>query len=146
MTNYCGKWIKHSGWYPDKKLRLRDKTKAVWGGENPHDKVVMTKKSTIKNLPFDILHYSYYTIEDHWKQVEYFTDINSKAAFDNGKSSSEFKILYKTIFKFFRDYVLKKGFLDGHAGFLIAKISAKATGMKYRKLLVLNKNKWLQKE
>jgi glycosyltransferase involved in cell wall biosynthesis len=141
MTNYCGKWIKHSGWYPDKKLRLWNTTKGIWGGENPHDMVVMEKESKTKQIPLDILHYSYYTIEDHWKQVEYFTDINSKAAFENGKKSNQFKILYKTTFKFFRDYILKKGFLDGKEGFLIAKISAKATGMKYRKLLVLNKSK-----
>ena len=141
LTNYCGTWIKHSGWYPDKKLRLWDVTKGKWGGENPHDMVIMDKGSSTKKIALDILHYSYYTIEDHLKQVEYFTNINSKAAFENGKKSSHFKIFYKSTFKFFRDYILKKGFLDGHAGFLIAKISAKATGMKYRKLLALNKNK-----
>ncbi len=141
LTNYCGTWIKHSGWYPDKKIRLWDSAKGSWGGENPHDKVIMDSGVNIQRLKLDILHYSYYTIDDHWKQVEYFTNINSKAAFENGKKSSEFKILYKSVFKFFRDYVLKRGFLDGKAGFLIAKISAKATAMKYRKLLALNNNK-----
>jgi glycosyltransferase involved in cell wall biosynthesis len=141
LTNYCGTWIKHSGWYPDKKLRLWDSTKGHWGGDNPHDKVIMDKDAKLKSINLDILHYSYYTIDDHLKQVEYFTNINSKAAFDKGNKSSEFKIVYKSSFKFFRDYIIKRGFLDGHAGFLIAKISAKATAMKYRKLLVLNKNK-----
>ncbi len=137
LTNYCGKWIKHSGWYPDKKLRLWDITKGKWGGENPHDKVIMDSGTRTKNINLDILHYSYYTIDDHLKQVEYFTDINSLAAYKNGKKSSAFKIFYKSVFKFFRDYILKRGFLDGRAGFLIAKISAHATAMKYRKLKIL---------
>jgi len=141
LTNYCGTWIKHSGWYPDKKIRLWDSTKGRWGGDNPHDKVIMDKGASLKQIKQDILHYSYYTVDDHWKQVAYFTDINSKAAFNKGKKSSSFKIFYKSAFKFFRDYILKKGFLDGEAGFSIAKISAKATAMKYRKLLALNKNK-----
>lgn len=141
LTNYCGTWIKHSGWYPDKKLRLWDTSKGSWGGDNPHDMVIMDKGVKIKSINLDILHYSYYTIEDHLKQVEYFTTINSKAAFDKGKRSSQFKIIYKSLFKFFRDYILKRGFLDGEAGFQIAKISAKATAMKYSKLLALNKNK-----
>ena len=40
-TNYCGKWIRHSGWYPDTKLRLWNRTKGRWGGVNPHDRVTM---------------------------------------------------------------------------------------------------------
>jgi glycosyltransferase involved in cell wall biosynthesis len=141
LTNYCGTWIKHCGWYPDIKLRLWDVSKGEWGGENPHDKVVMKKGAKTKHINLDILHYSYYSIEQHLKQVDYFTDINSKAAFENGKTSSDFKIFYKSTFKFFRDYILKLGFLDGYSGFLISKISAKATAMKYRKLQTLNKNK-----
>lgn len=138
LTNYCGQWIKHCGWYPDKKLRLWDATKGKWGGENPHDKVIMDPKTTTQHINLDILHYSYYTLQDHYKQVDYFTDINSKAAFDNGVTSSGFKIFYKSTFKFFRDYVLNLGFLDGKAGFLISKISAQATAMKYRKLRALH--------
>ena len=141
LTNYCGTWIKHSGWYPDRKLRLWDSSKGRWGGENPHDMVIMDKGAQLKTISLDLLHYSYYTIEDHLKQVEYFTNINSRTAFENGKTSSQFKIWYKSTFKFFRDYILKRGFLDGKSGFLIAKISAKATAMKYRKLLALNKSK-----
>ena len=48
LTNYCGQWIKHCGWYPDKKLRLWDTAKGKWGGENPHDKVIMNSKATKK--------------------------------------------------------------------------------------------------
>src|SRR6185312_8761206 len=69
LTNYCGTWIKHCGWYPDRKLRLFDKTKGKWGGINPHDKFELQPNSTISRLRGDILHYSYYTIDDHYKQI-----------------------------------------------------------------------------
>ena len=140
LTNFCGTWIKHCGWYPDKKLRLWDTTKGAWGGENPHDKVMMQKGASIKHINHDILHYSFYTIEQHLKQIEYFTDISSKAAFEKGKTSNSFKIFYKSTFKFIRDYFLKLGFLDGYHGYVVCKNSAYAKKLKYKKLKVLNQN------
>lgn len=141
LTNYCGKWIKHCGWYPDKKLRLWDITKGKWGGINPHDKVIMHKTATIKYINKDILHYSFYTIEQHLKQIDYFTDISSKAAFEKGKTSNGFKIFYKSTFKFIRDYILKLGFLDGYYGYIVCKNSAYAKKLKYDKLRALNQQK-----
>lgn len=141
LTNFCGSWIKHCGWYPDKKLRLWDSTKGKWGGENPHDKVIMDKGASTKHLPFDILHYSFYTVEQHLKQIEYFTDISSKAAYKKGKTSGGFKIFYKSTFKFFRDYFLKLGFLDGHHGYIVCKNSAYAKKLKYTKLRKLHQSK-----
>lgn len=139
LTNFCGQWIKHCGWYPDKKLRLWNRTKGKWGGMNPHDKVIMEKGAKVKELPQDILHYSFYTVEEHLKQIDYFTDISSKAAFEKGQKSSAFKIFYKSTFKFFRDYVLKLGFLDGYYGYVVCKNSARAKRMKYEKLLAHQK-------
>jgi glycosyltransferase involved in cell wall biosynthesis len=141
LTNYCGQWIKHCGWYPDKKLRLWDSRLGAWGGTNPHDKVIMNEGSKIAHLDYNILHYSFYTIQQHLKQIDFFTDISAKAAFNNGETSSGFKIIYKSGFKFFRDYILKLGFLDGYYGFVVCKNSAFAKRMKYRKLQELNNSK-----
>lgn len=140
LTNFCGKWIKHCGWYPDQKLRLWNRKKGSWGGMNPHDKVIMNKNTPTKHLPFDLLHYSFNTIEEHLKQIDYFTDISSKAAFQKGKKSSHFKIFYKSTFKFFRDYFLKLGFLDGYYGYIVCKNSAHAKRLKYSKLKALHQN------
>jgi glycosyltransferase involved in cell wall biosynthesis len=141
LTNYCGQWIKHCGWYPDKKLRLWDSRLGTWGGTNPHDQVNMKKGTRITHLKHDILHYSFYTVDQHLKQIDFFTDISAKAAYSKGEHSSNFKIAYKSIFKFFRDYILKLGFLDGYYGFVVCKNSAFAKKMKYRKLKELNKGK-----
>jgi glycosyltransferase involved in cell wall biosynthesis len=138
LTNYCGKWIKHCGWYPDKKLRLWDSTKGHWTGINPHDKYELhSGDAHTAHLKGDILHYSFYTVEQHLKQVDYFTNISSKALFEKGKKANGLQLLINPAVKFFRDYIFKLGFLDGYYGFIVCKISAKATYLKYAKLKAL---------
>lgn len=138
LTNYCGSWIHHCGWYPDRKLRLFDKTKGKWGGINPHDRYEMpgTKRGRLKG---DILHYSYYTTEDHYKQIEYFTNILAKAMHEKGKRATVFKLYFSPIVKFVKDYFFRLGFLDGYAGWQVCRLSAWATYVKYNKLKMLEK-------
>ena len=137
LTNYCGSWIKHCGWYPDRKLRLFDKTKGKWGGTNPHDKYEMNNGATIGRLKGDILHYSYYTIEDHYKQIEYFTTIGAKELFQKGKHASIIRTYMSPVVKFIQSYILKLGFLDGGAGWTVCRLSARASFLKYKKLRAL---------
>jgi len=139
-TNYLGKWILHSGWYPDKKLRLLRKSKGKWDGINPHDKIEMEANAKQEYLKGDLLHYSYYSIEQHLAQVNTFTSIGAKEAFKKGKKSNWFIAIYKSVWKFIRDYFFKLGFLDGYYGFIICSISAFATFTKYVKLKELHKN------
>ncbi len=135
LTNYCGHWVKHCGWYPDTKLRIWGRSKGHWTGINPHDKYeLFSGDKNAGHLKGDILHYSYYSIEDHYKQVEYFTTISAKAYFEKGKKAPLFKLIINPIAKFIDHYLLKLGFLDGNAGYLISKISAYATYLKYKKL------------
>jgi len=135
LTNYCGHWVRHCNWYPDTKLRLWDSRKGAWTGINPHDKYELKEgdKNT-KHLKGDILHYSYYSVEDHYKQVEYFTNIASKAFVEAGKKAPLYKLLLNPLAKFIDHYILHLGFLDGKAGYLISKISAYATYLKYKKI------------
>ena len=142
LTNYCGHWIRHCGWYPDTKLRLWDSRLGKWGGTNPHDKFeFLDAKTTSKQLKGDLLHYSYYTREDHYKQIEYFTTILAKAQFETGKKAPLLTWIFSPIVKFFRDYFIKLGVLDGAAGFTISRLSAYATFLKYKKLRKLHLEK-----
>ena len=138
LTNYCGHWVKHCNWYPDTKLRLWDSRKGKWKGINPHDKYEMNNgdKNT-KHIKGDILHYSYYSIDDHYKQVEYFTNIVSKSYFEKGKKAPFYKLIINPIAKFIDHYILHLGFLDGKAGYSISKISAYAAYLKYKKIRIL---------
>jgi glycosyltransferase involved in cell wall biosynthesis len=135
LTNYCGQWIKHCGWYPDTKLRLWDSTKGSWGGVNPHDKYLMRDdKSNTGKLKGDLLHYSYYSIDEHIKQSGYFATIAAKAMYAEGKRANFFNLNINPAVKFIKCYFLKLGFLDGYFGFVICKITAQSTRDKYRKL------------
>ena len=132
LTNYCGKWVKYCGWYPDTKVRLVKKSKAHWTGTNPHDKLELKEKSQVGGLQGDLLHYSYYTKEDHFKQIEYFGNISAKELFLKGKKISVFLLYLKVITQFFKSYLVKLGFLDGKTGWHISSRSAYATLRKYQ--------------
>jgi glycosyltransferase involved in cell wall biosynthesis len=135
LTNYCGHWVKYSGWYPDKKLRLWDSRKGSWTGINPHDEYKLRdSKSRIGYLKGDMLHYSYYSVQDHYKQVDYFTTIAAKAYYEKKKKAPAYKLFLNPIAKFSDHFILKMGFLDGIHGYRIARISAYATYLKYKKL------------
>jgi|APSaa5957512622_1039677.scaffolds.fasta_scaffold25089_2 glycosyltransferase involved in cell wall biosynthesis len=139
-TNYCGQWVNHCGWYPDRKLRLFDRRKGRWGGDNPHDLVKMDDEFSGGHLAGDLLHYSYYTISDHIGQTDKFTTIAAASAYKKGVESSMFKVVTRPCLKFIRDYLLKRGFLDGRRGFIICYINALSAFLKYAKLLELQKD------
>ncbi len=139
MTNYCGKWIKHSGWYPDIKLRLYDRRKGKWMGKKIHERFTLVEGATKGHLNGDLFHYSFSSIAQHVNQANKFTDMTALAAFEQGKKSGCMKIFFAPIFKFIRDYFLNFGFMDGYFGFVICQISANATFLKYVKLKQLNK-------
>ena len=134
MTNYCGKWIRHSSWYPSRKLRLWDSRKGKWGGINPHDRFILNKGSSRRYLKGDILHYSYYSITEHIQQINKFSDIVARSFYKEGRRATYFNILFHPIWRLFRDYVIKLGFLDGFYGLVISVNSAHETFLKYSKL------------
>jgi glycosyltransferase involved in cell wall biosynthesis len=140
LTNYCGKWIRHSGWYPDTKLRLWDRRKGQWGGINPHDRVTLEGGSRVAHLAGDLHHWSYHTIRDHIDTINSFSEIAARAAHAAGKQSNlVLDIVLNPLLTFFKKYFLKLGILDGYPGFLIAVHTAYGKFLKYIKLRELNK-------
>lgn len=140
LTNYCGKWIRHTGWYPDTKLRLWKKEQGHWMGENPHDEFrLLDSKATVGFLKGDILHYSYHHPEDHDKQIAYFTDIAAKAFVAKGKKPFFMQAPLSAFLKFIKCYFIKLGFLDGKEGWIISKKSSYAAYLKYKKINLLLK-------
>ncbi len=134
LTQYCGQWIRHCGWYPDKKLRLFDRRKGQWGGQNPHDRFILFKDDhKPETLKGNILHYSYYTVEEHFKQMDYFATIAARVMLDQSKKTFVFQQLVNPIWKFVRMYFLQLGFLDGWRGIQVCSISAYGTYLKYHR-------------
>lgn len=141
LTSYCGKWIRHGGWYPDRKLRMAMKNKVIWQGINPHDELCLLEKGTIVHLKGDILHYSVKSIDDHLNTIYKFSRIAAEHRFQKGIKSGWFKILVHPLWKFVKIFFIRAGFLDGYYGFLIARLSAFSTFLRYIRLRELWKQK-----
>ena len=133
MTNYCGAFIKYGGWYPDVKVRLFNKQETQWEG-TIHEVLRGLSKENTFLLEGDCLHYSYYSVQQHYAQAEKFTTIQAEDLFQHGKKSPWIKRVFSPISKFIVDYFFRFGFLDGKTGFTVARISAYATFLKYKKL------------
>ncbi|MFO8088025.1 MAG: glycosyltransferase family 2 protein [Bacteroidales bacterium] len=142
-TNYCGQWIYHSGWYPDRKIRLWNRLSGEWGGVNPHDKVVLDSNVKIVRLKGDLLHYSFYSIDEHIAQINKFTTISALEMVERPKSLVLLKMIFSPGVRFFRDYFLKSGFRDGLRGYIICRNAAYSRFLRYAKLyqLILEQQK-----
>lgn len=138
LTNYCGTWIKHCGWYPDIKLRLFNRKKIQWEGLI-HEELKSIDEQEIKPviLQGDCLHYSYYNVEDHLKQTEKFSTLSAQSLYEKGVKSNFIKLYVAPLFKFVSMYFFKLGFLDGYYGFVVCRISAKAVYVRNSKLKAL---------
>ena len=134
LTNYCGSWVHHCGWYPDAKIRVFPKEGSYWEGDFVHETLVIPTGLETIRLNGDLLHYSYHSIEDHYNQIEKYSSLHAEKMKHAGKKASFLKQYISPAFKFFRTYFLQLGFLDGKAGYDIARISAKAVRLKYHKL------------
>ncbi len=75
LTNYCGTWVKHCGWYPDKKIRIFPKNTVKWEGDFVHEILSLPSDMDVHFLKGDLLHYSYHSIEDHYRQIEKYANL-----------------------------------------------------------------------
>ncbi|MEN8203985.1 MAG: glycosyltransferase [Bacteroidota bacterium] len=134
LTNYCGKWIRHTSWYPSRKLRLWDARKGSWGGFNPHDKYYLKRGASRHFLRGDILHYSYYSLSEHIAQMNAFSSILARSYYERGRRVYFFSIFLHPFWRFIKDFILRAGFLDGYYGFIVSVNSAHEVFLKYVKL------------
>lgn len=141
LTNYCGQWIHHCGWYPDRKVRLWDRRKGEWGGENPHNKILIQPTGMIQQLDGDLLHYSFYSISQHIQTLNNFSEIAAREALKKNKKADLFiHVLLNPLFTFVKKYFFQLGFLDGYYGFVVCINSAYSNFAKYSKIYAAQKN------
>lgn len=134
LNNYCGTWIKHGGWYPDKKVRLFNKQHVKWNLAEVHETLEIPEHFNKHLLNGKLLHYSYTSVNGHLSKIEKYSTRGAEEALKKGKKSTWFKLYLSPAFRFIRDYIFKLGFLDGQYGFIIAKLTAKEVYLKYHKL------------
>jgi glycosyltransferase involved in cell wall biosynthesis len=140
LNSFCGQWIHHSGWYPDRKLRLFDRRKVQVKGKNPHDEMVINPGIATRKLKGDLLHYTYLTVADQVHQINRFTDIQARERFEQGKKANWLAIFFSPCYKFIRHYFFRLGFLDGYNGFLLCRNMAYSTFLKHAKLKALRRS------
>jgi glycosyltransferase involved in cell wall biosynthesis len=130
LSKYLGRWIKHGGWYPDRKVRLVRRGRGVWKGLDPHDKLVVDGK--VHRLENPILHYVYRGIADHVKTINSFSDIYAAR---RPPASSGFVLagVGHAFVKFLECYIWKLGLLDGVPGLIIAMNSSWYVFLKHAK-------------
>lgn len=133
LSFYQGRWIKHSGFYPDRQLRFFRRNRGYWVGKRVHEMIHVNGKVAL--LRNNLLHYPYKgTISGQLKTVDKFSTLLAENMYEEGKRYHLFFLLMRPFFKFTEMYFIKLGFLDGIAGFIIALTSAYAMFVRYVKL------------
>lgn len=138
LTNYCGKWIYNSGWYPDYKIRIFPKEGCYWEGEYVHESLFIPENLKKHSLSGHLLHYSYYSYEEHKERADHYSKLTAQKMHAQGRKASVLKPYLSGLGRFLAMYLFKKGFLDGKMGWKIASISAASNVFKYKELRRLN--------
>jgi len=129
---YLGRWIKHSGWNPDYKIRLYDRRRARWTGDFVHETLAV--EGSIKRLNGDLLHYTVRNASEHHLRMDRYTTLAAEKSYREGKRASVFSLLFSPAMVFVRSYFLKLGFLDGIPGLAIALFASHYQFLKTLKL------------
>jgi len=135
LARYRGRWIRHSGWYPDRKVRLYDKTRGRWVGAYVHESVHLD--GNVGHLEGDLLHYTCDSIDAHEANVDRYTDLAARELSDAGRQVAAWRPLLAPAHSFVKAYVLQLGFLDGRAGLTIAYMAGRYVYLKYSKARAL---------
>ncbi len=135
LSNYLGRWIRHGGWYPDYQLRLFNRKQSGWSSDLIHEKV---KSKSVDTFSSQLNHYVFNSIDHQVQTNNRYSSLQATEMFKQGKKFSWFHFITKPYVKFLECYFLKRGFLDGWVGYLIARNAAYSVFLKWAKLKELS--------
>jgi glycosyltransferase involved in cell wall biosynthesis len=136
---FMGRWIRHGDWYPDRQLRLFDRRRGRWQGGRVHESVRVEGETGL--LRGEIHHYTYRSLSDYLRRLDAYSALAAADYHQRGRSSNAFKLLADPFATFVKGYFLKRGFLDGIQGLMVAIMGATSVYFKYAKLYELAKTK-----
>jgi glycosyltransferase involved in cell wall biosynthesis len=122
LTMFCGRWIRHGDWYPDRSTRLWRRGQAEWGGVDPHDKLLV--RGAVGRLRSDLLHYNAVGIDSQIAKIALYSEDFLRDALRNGRRATWVDLSFRPVWRFVRAYFLRLGFLDGWQGYYIAWMTA----------------------
>lgn len=131
MARYLGRWIRHSGWYPDRKVRLYHRAKATWEGDYVHESVKVT--GTIGHMEGNLLHFTCDSLSEHIRTMDRYTTLAAEQLVAANQKVTWGRLVLEPPWTFFNTYVMKAGFLDGVEGLAIANMAAVYNFLKYAK-------------
>jgi len=131
-TRFLGRWIMHSGWYPDYQMRLYRKAASYWDGVAPHE--VAQVRGRVETLPGEFLHFTSHSLSDHHLRSDSYTTLAAEYLHKHGKRARGLDLFVLPISAFVRTYLLKQGFRDGVPGLIIAMFTAYSVFLKFAKV------------
>jgi len=137
VTRHLGRWLRHGDFYPDWKLRLFRRSRARWQGRDPHGRVVVD--GAVRRLTGELQHYSYADLAAQVERIQFFSAEAAAALHVEGQVARWHQLLLRPPARFARAYFLKRGFLDGAPGFIVAVATAFHVFLKYAKLWELQR-------
>ena len=137
LTQFCGRWIHHCGWTPDRVLRLFKRGTARFSDDLVHERVLLAQ-GTPARLTEPLLHYSYPTPSHYWRKLEQYSQAWAQQRFARGQQTTMLRAGLAGVVAFLRSYLFRLGFLDGAMGFAVCTMQAQAAFGKYFALYCLN--------
>ena len=138
-SNFLGRWILHSGWYPGRVVRLFKKGAGEFTGHKVHERLIV--QGSIGELKSDILHYTDPNLFHYFEKFNRYTSLGAEELVREGTAFSLWQVLVKPWWTFLRMYFIRLGFLDGFQGFVLAVVSSAYVFIKYTKLWELDARK-----
>lgn len=132
LTYHLGRWLQYGDFYPDWKLRIYRRSRSRWCGRNPHGRVEV--EGSVTRLVGELEHYSYRDLADQVERIQFFSAESAAALYDQGERARIADLVLRPPARFARAYLLKRGFLDGMPGFIVAVATAFHVFLKYAKL------------
>lgn len=139
MSNFCGRWIRHSGWWPDYVLRLFKNGSTRFTNDIVHESVIPTSNAGTLNSHF--LHYPYKDLTALLDKVNSYSSAGAAKMYAKGRTTGVPGIIGHSVWTFVRIYFMRRGFLDGKEGFILAAVGAAGSFFRYSKLFFMNKSK-----
>jgi glycosyltransferase involved in cell wall biosynthesis len=137
ISFHLGRWIRTTDFYPDYQTRLYDRRAARWSGLYVHESVTVT--GSVGRLSEELQHYSYDDLSDHLDRINAYSTLAARQMYERGRRAGAFDLLLQAPAAFLRNYILRRGALDGSVGLVLSMVNAYSVFLKFAKLWELQR-------
>ena len=136
---FCGRWIRHLGWYPDYTLRLFRRGRGRFRDREVHEEVVVD--GPVGDLPTPLLHYSYRSVSEYVARMDRYARLAAQEMAKAGRRPWPGELFVRPFFSFFHLYFIRRGFLEGTPGYTLAVLMSLYKFLKYYYLRELSRGR-----